>query len=274
MQKLLDDFDNLSKYDQIEFLYISSLKNSISKSLSKHLSIKSLPIKSKYKLLINNYETCLENYLNKVTNGLYHDSLYGTDSYYRKIINNRLTTNVNCTNDINKALFIIYNFISEDEQIINYKINNKTICEHLIEFFINHDVNYCLNFETIDYYSGDDDILKNHFYDKSLYTIVQLILNSTYFDWIEYTYIQSKYDILYLDELIKLINSKSIINLNDKKYDDLDDYSYDIIELDSEYYETIDFKNEFEIKYYDHSEYKIIKQSVINDDDDDNDEEY
>ncbi len=258
MDKLLAKFDNLSKYDQIKFLHDASIRDPSTKPIAKYLSKKTSLIKNKYDLLISNYKICLDNYLDKVTNSLYHNSLFATDRSYRKEIIKRITLNTKCNNDINKALYEIYNLINNDQSIINHKINNITICEHLIDFFIEHDVNYCLNFETIYTYCNDDNVLINKFYDKSLYTIIKLILDSNYFDWIEYTYIHSKYNIIFLDDLIQLLESKSIIDLQNIKYVDLEEDKYDIIELDSDYYETINFNDVFEIIYYNHSKYKII----------------
>lgn len=258
MDKLLAKFDNLSKYDQIKFLHDASIRDPSTKPIAKYLSKKTSSIKNKYDLLISNYKKCLNNYLTQVTNSLYHNSLFATDRSYRKSICIRSTINIKCKNDINKALYELYNLIANDERVINYKINNITICERLIEFFIKHDVNYCLNFETIDSYTNDDNVLINEFNDKSLYTIIKLLLDSKDFDWIEYTYIQSKYNIIFLDDLIQLLDKKSIIDLNNIKYTDLEDKLYNINELESDYYETIDFTNKFNIKYYNHSEYKII----------------
>jgi len=269
MEELLKQFDELSDYDQIKFLQNASLKNTSTKPVAKYISKKILSIKNKYNLLITNYKTCLENYINKVTNDLYHSSAFAYDRSYRRIICDRSKINVKCTNDINKALYELYNLIADDEQIINYKINNITICELLIEFFIKHDVNYCLNFETIDSYTNDEGKFIQEFNDKSLYTIIKLIIDSKYFDWTEYTYIQSKYNMIFLDDLTKFIDDKSKINLDNIKYVDLEDNLYNIIELDSDYYETIDFTKPFNILYYNHSKYKIINKSIGYDSDSD-----
>jgi len=258
MDKLLAQFDELSKYERIKFLHDASIRDPSTKFIAKNLLKKTSLIKNKYDLLISNYKICLENYLNKVKNDLYHNSLFATDRSYRKKIIKRSTLNTKCNNDINKALYELYNLINNDQSIINHKIKNITICERLIDFFIKHDVNYCLNFETIYTYSNDDNILINKFYDKSLYTIIRLLLDSNYFDWIEYTHIQSKYNIIFLDDLIQLLENRSIIDLKNIKYEDLEDNLYDIIELDSDYYETINFNDVFEIIYYNHSKYKII----------------
>lgn len=267
MEQLLKQFDELSRYDQIKFLHDASIKDPFTKPIATYLSKKTSLIKNEYDLLISNYKKCLNNYLTQVTNSLYHNSLFATDRSYRKSICKRSTINIKCKNDINKALYELYNLIYRDEKIINYKIKNITICEHLIEFFINHDVNYCLNFETIDSYTNDDDIFINEFNDKSLYTIIKLVLDSKDFDWIEYTYIQSKYNIIFLDDLIQLLDKKSIIDLDNIKYANLEENLYDIIELESDYYETIDFTNKFNIKYYNHSEYRILRNSMEYDSD-------
>jgi hypothetical protein len=82
-------------------------------------------------------------------------------------MNNILKINKICITNIDNSLQELSNFISTDYKRINYKnSDNITIIEKLIEFFINHNITYCLNLERV------DDI-DNSFDDKSLYGIIK-----------------------------------------------------------------------------------------------------